>query len=399
LVIGRSGTRRTFVDPLTEFLREEAAGGFALAVATVVALLWANGPADQAYVNFWNHELGIGIGGLDLNEDLRHWVNDGLMVLFFFVVGLEIKRELVTGELREPAAALLPAVAALGGVVLPALIFVAITAGAEGASGWAIPAATDIAFAVGVLALLGDRVSSGVKLLLLTIAIVDDVIAIVLIAVFYSEGISLGWGAAAVVVLIGVVVLRRIGVRRIGAYFLVGCAAWLAMHESGVHPTIAGVALGLLCPARPVAGRDVLGTLEHRLHPLSAFVVVPLFALANAGIDLGGGNLGDALQSRVAWAIAAGLVIGKLVGITGATLLALRRGWGELPGGVERRHVSGVAALGGIGFTVSLFIAQLAYEGTGLENTAKVGILAGSVVSGILGAVLLLRLGGRRADP
>ena len=389
---GRSRTRRTFVDPLTEFLQEEAAGGVALALATVAALLWANGPADQAYLDFWNHELGIQIGGLDLNEDLRHWVNDGLMVVFFFVVGLEIKRELVTGELQRRGAATLPAVAAIGGVVLPALIFVAVTAGAEGASGWAIPAATDIAFAVGVLALLGDRVSSGVKLLLLTIAIVDDVIAIVLIAVFYSEGISSAWLAAAVAVLVGVIVLRRLGVWRIAVYVPVGFAAWVAMHESGVHATIAGVALGLLCPARPVRGREVLVTLEHRLHPVSAFVVVPLFALANAGIDLRGGNLQDALESRVAWAIAAGLVIGKLAGITGATLLTLRRGWGDLPEGAERRHVAGIAALGGIGFTVSLFIAQLAYEGTDLVNTAKVGILAGSLVSGILGAALLLRV-------
>jgi Na+:H+ antiporter, NhaA family len=379
------------VDPLTEFLHEEAAGGVALAVATILALLWANGPADQAYVDFWNHEIGFGVGDLDLNEDLRHWVNDGLMVVFFFVVGLEIKRELVTGELRRPGAASLPAVAAIGGVVLPALIFVAITAGAEGASGWAIPAATDIAFAVGVMALLGDRVSSGVKLLLLTIAIVDDVIAIVLIAIFYSEGISPGWLAAAVAVLLGVVALRRVGVWRIAVYVPVGFAAWLAMHESGVHATIAGVALGLLCPARPVRGREVLATLEHRLHPVSAFVVVPLFALANAGIDLRGGNLQDAVESRVAWAIAAGLVVGKLLGITSATLLALRRGWGDLPEGAEPRHVAGVAALGGIGFTVSLFIAQLAYEGTDLVNTAKVGILAGSLVSGILGAALLLR--------
>ncbi len=382
---------RRLVDPLTEFLREEAAGGVVLAAATVVALLWANLPDDQSYADLWNTELVLGAGSLEIEEDLRHWVNDGLMVLFFFVVGLEIKRELVTGELKERAAAVLPVAAAIAGAALPAAIFVAIMAGAEGSSGWAIPAATDIAFAVGVLALLGDRASPGLKLLLLTIAIVDDVIAIVLIALVYSDGIALGWLAAAAAALVVVVVLRRAGVWRIAVYVPVGLAAWLAMYESGVHPTIAGVALGLLCPARPVAGRDVLRILEHRLHPVSAFVVIPVFALANAGMELGGGRIANALESRLAWAIVIGLVVGKLFGIAAGALLALRRGWGELPGGVEPREVWGVAALGGIGFTVSLFIADLAYEGTGLINTAKIGILGGSVAAGVLGAVLVRR--------
>ena len=382
---------KRFVDPLTDFLHEEAAGGVALAVATVVALVWANSPADQAYADVWDFEIGFEVAGLDLENDLGHWVNDGLMALFFFVVGLEIKRELVVGELRQRSAAVLPVAAALGGVLMPVLIFVAVIAGGGGASGWAIPAATDIAFAIGVIALLGDRIPAGVKLFLLAIAIVDDLIAISLIAVFYSEGISVGWLLAAAAVLGGVVGLRAAGVRSIPVYVAVGIAAWIAMHESGVHATIAGVALGLLCPAHPVDGRDVLTTLEHRLHPVSAFVVVPLFALANAGIDLGAKNLEDALESRLAWAIFLGLVIGKLTGISAATLLALRRGWGSLPEGAERGRVPGVAALGGIGFTVSLFIAELAYGDDELANIAKIGILGASLASGMLGAALLRR--------
>jgi NhaA family Na+:H+ antiporter len=387
---------RQVLDPLAEFLREEAAGGVALVVAAVAALVWANSPAGDGYVSFWGQEATVGIGDAALTADLRHWVNDGLMALFFFVVGLEIKRELVSGELRERRAAALPAIAAVGGVVLPAIVFLAITAGSGEASGWAIPAATDIAFAVGVLALLGDRVSSGVKLFLLTVAIVDDIIAIAIIAVFYSDGLSLPWLAGAVGAFLLVAGLRRAGVTAIVVYAIAGLGAWLAMHESGVHATIAGVTLGLLTPARPVAGRPVLETLEHRLHPVTAFAVVPLFALANAGVDFGGGVLADAATNRLTWAIAAGLLLGKLLGIAGATLLGLRLGLGTLPEAVSRAQVWGIAALGGIGFTVSLFIAQLAYEKPEIVDTAKVGILAGSLASAATGTAILLRAGRQR---
>jgi Na+:H+ antiporter, NhaA family len=388
---GKRTRARQALDPLTEFLHDEAAGGIALLAAAIVAVVWANSPASDAYADLWGHELRLGVPGAAITADLRHWVNDGLMALFFFVVGLEIKRELVVGELRERRAATLPVVAAIGGVALPAVVFLAVTAGHEGASGWAIPAATDIAFAVGILALLGNRVSSGVKLFLLTVAIVDDIIAVAIIAVFYSNAISLIWLGGAAAALLAVVALQRLAVTRIAVYGLVGIVAWVAMHESGLHATIAGVALGLLTPARPVGGRAVLELLEHRLHPLSAFLIVPLFALANAGVDFGGGVLADAASSRVAWAIAAGLVVGKLLGIAGATFLALRLRWGELPEDVGRGQVWGIAALGGIGFTVSLFIAQLAYEAPDVIDTAKVGIFAGSLASGTLGAFLLAR--------
>jgi NhaA family Na+:H+ antiporter len=381
------------VDPLTDFLQDETAGGLLLLVAAVVALAWANSPWSDAYFDLWHTQLSVGVGDAKIDLDLQHWVNDLLMAVFFFVVGLEIKRELVTGELRDRRAAVLPAIAAAGGVALPALIFTLIVAGGEGASGWAIPAATDIAFAVGVLALLGDRVSSGVRLFLLTIAIVDDIIAIALIALFYSESLSFLWIAIAYAGLMGVVLMQRAGVSRALAYVPVAAVIWIAVYESGVHATIAGVALGLLVPARPFRGRDVQTFLEHRFHPLSAYLIVPLFALANAGIDFRGGVLGDALSSDVTWAVAAGLVLGKLIGITGATLGALRLGIGKLPEGMARGQVVGVAALGGIGFTVAIFIAGLAFEDPALTDAAKVGIFAGSLVSGLLGAALLLRKG------
>ena len=382
------------MDPLTEFLHDEAAGGIALLVATAAALTWAN--VDSAhYGSFWHRELTLGVGALAITEDLQHWVNDGLMAVFFFVVGLEIKRELVTGELRDPRAAVLPVFAALGGAVLPAAIFLAMTAGHAGSEGWGIPMATDIAFAIGVLGLLGDRIPPGVKLLLLTIAIVDDVVAISVIAVFYSDDLSLSWLLAALAGLLAVVLLRRAGVTRVLVYVPVAVFVWIATYESGVHATIAGVALGFLTPAKPVNGRRVLEELEHRLHPVSGFAIIPLFALANAGVALNAGTLGDAATSRIAWAIVLGLVVGKLLGIGGAGLLGLRLGLGALPEGVQLRHVWGVAALGGIGFTVSLFITQLAFTDAATIELAKVGIFAGSLVSGLLGAVLLIRATAR----
>ena len=383
------GRVRRALSPLAEFLREEAAGGLVLLGATIVALVWANSPARDAYASLWETDVRIGIGAAAIEEDVRHWVNDGLMALFFFVVGLEIKRELAVGELSEPRAAALPALAALGGAVAPALIFVAIVAGGDGAAGWAIPMATDIAFAVGVLALLGDRVSDGVKLLVLAIAVVDDIVAIAVIAVFYTAEVAAGWAVAAVALLVLAYGMRRAGVARVWAYVPVGVAVWVATLESGIHATIAGVALGLLTPAAPVGGRRVLEELEHRLHPLSAFVAVPLFALANAGVYLGGGKLADAATSRLAWAIAIALVVGKLVGISGTIFAGVRARIGVLPAGVDRRAIWGAAALGGIGFTVSLFIAGLAFEGSALEDEAKVGIFAGSIASGALGAAVL----------
>jgi NhaA family Na+:H+ antiporter len=379
------------LDPLGDFLRAEATGGMVLLAGTVAALIWANA-ATGGYERFWATELKLGFGSFAITEDLQHWINDGLMALFFFVVGLEIKRELVTGELNSRRAAALPVIAAVGGAALPAVIFLLVTAGAEGASGWAVPMATDIAFAVGVLALLGDRVSSGVKLFLLSLAVVDDLIAIAVIAGVYTSGVSLGWLAAAVLGVLTVVGMQRVGVAHPLAYLPIGLAVWVATLESGIHATVAGVALGLLTPARPVAGRAVLDDLEHRLHPVSSFVVIPLFALANAGLVLGAEQLRDAAASRLTWAIVAGLVLGKTLGIGAAAAAALRRGLGELPSGMRSQQIWGVAGLGGIGFTVSLFIAQLAFADPGLQSQAKIGIFTGSIASATLGVATLLAL-------
>ncbi|WP_211588728.1 Na+/H+ antiporter NhaA [Allorhizocola rhizosphaerae] len=385
--------------PLRDFLRAETSGGVVLIAAAVAALVWANSPAADGYVQFWQQKITLGGGSMVVSHDLRHWVNDGLMAVFFFVIGLEIKRELTVGELRDRRAALLPAAAAVGGVVIPALIFVAMVGSGAALRGWGIPMATDIAFAVGILTLLGRHASVGAKLFLLSIAIVDDILAIGVIALFYTSTISLWWLGGAVAGLLAVVVLRRFGVNSPWSYLPVGVMVWFAMLESGVHATLAGVALGLLTPARPVNGRAVLGELEHALHPVSAFLVIPVFALANAGVDLRGGVIGDALRQPLVWAIIAGLVIGKIVGIGAVAHLLRWRRWGTLPADMHPREILGVAALGGIGFTVSLFITDLAYVDPGLTSLAKVAILAASVLAAAIGSVLLLTAPAGTGEP
>jgi Na+:H+ antiporter, NhaA family len=373
--------------PLREFLRTEAAGGVVLLIAAVAAVVWANSPASDSYQALWQTKVAVGWEPVRVEADLRHWVNDALMTLFFFLVGLEIKRELVVGELNRPRAAALPVIAAAGGVALPIVVFTVVVRGAEGGSGWGIPIATDIAFAVGVLALLGRSIPDGVRLFLLSVAIVDDIIAIAVIAIFYSHELKLGWLGIAALGVLAVVAMRALNVRVIWPYLPVGAAVWFATHESGVHATIAGVVLALLCPARPVGGREVLQTLEHRLHPFVAFAIIPLFGLANAGVELREVQLG----SRLTLGVLLGLVVGKTLGVTAATAAATRFGRLELPSGVRMAHVWGLAALAGIGFTVSLFIADLGLDRPDLVNQAKIGILAASVLAGALGAALLLR--------
>lgn len=278
--------------------------------------------------------------------------------------------------------------AALGGVVVPGLLYVLIASG-DAVGGWGIPMATDIAFAVGILALLGKHASAGAKLFLLSVAIVDDILAIMIIAIFYTDQLSMGWLGLAIAGLLVVVAMRRLGVASPWAYVPVGVVVWFATLESGVHATLAGVALGLLTPAGRVGGRQVLDTLEHTLHPVSAFLVVPVFAVANAGVDLGDGALGEAFASPVTWAVVAGLVAGKILGISGAAYLARALRWGTLPPGMHPREAIGVAALGGIGFTVSLFITDLAFADESLVSDAKVGILTASVTAAVIGVVLL----------
>jgi Na+:H+ antiporter, NhaA family len=380
-----------FVTPRgDDFASVEALGGIALLLASLAALVWANSPWSDAYSSLWNRELTIGVGRFAISEGFRGWVTDGLMAVFFFVVGLEIKRELVEGELKDAQRARLPVLAALGGMVAPALIFLAWNLGGPGDKGWGIPMATDLAFALGVLTLLGPRVPPGLKLFLLTLAIVDDIGAIVVIAFFYSEGIEAVWLGGAAASLAVFFLMRAMGARNPLLYVLPALALWVCTFESGVHATIAGVALGLLTPAGSFRDRRVLEQLERRLHLWTSFLVVPVFALANAGVSVGVDALRDAASSHITWGVVSGLVVGKIVGITAATAIGLRLGLGRLPEGMAFRQVVGIAALAGIGFTVSLFVAELAFNGTSLEE-AKLGILGASLTAGLLGSGVLFR--------
>ncbi|MGH9024856.1 MAG: Na+/H+ antiporter NhaA [Acidimicrobiia bacterium] len=385
---------RRVLTPIAEFLRDEAAGGVVLLAAAGSALVWVNVSVDS-YRDVWEQSLRIGIGNFSISEDLRHWVNDGLMAVFFFVVGLEIKRELVRGELNNPKTAGLPVIAAVGGMVVPAAIYLAINAGGAGSDGWGIPMATDIAFAVGILTVLRSRCPVGLKLFLLTLAIVDDIGAILVIAFFYSHGISFAWMAGAVAVVAVVLLMPRLRIDSPLAYVLPALVLWVCVFESGMHATIAGVALGLLTPAGQPGDRPTIEALEHWLHPVSSFAVIPLFALANAGVVISISALGDVFTSRIGLGIILGLVVGKTLGITGASLLALRLKVGRLPAGVHKAQVLGAGALGGIGFTVSIFVADLSFTGARLDE-AKLGILTASVFAACTGALFLVFRGPRR---
>ena len=369
------------------FLAVEAAGGILLVAATVAALAWANSPWQASYLDLWSTEAVVDVGGTGLSLDLRHWVNDGLMALFFLVVGLEIRREATSGELRDRRTVALPVVAALGGMVVPAAVYVAVNAGGPGAAGWGVPMATDIAFALGVVALLGRRVPSSLRLLLLTLAVVDDIGAILVIAVVYTDHLEPAWLLAAAAGVVAMVVLHRLGVRGVPFYVVAGVLVWFATHESGVHATIAGAVLGLVTPARE--GQRV----EEALHPIASYVVVPLFALANAGVVVTADGLADAATSAVTLGVVAGLVLGKLAGVTGGAWLATRLGVATLPDGVRWPQVAGIGAVAGIGFTVSLFVAGLAFDDQALADQAVLGVLAASVVAALVGAAVLAATG------
>jgi len=427
---------RLVARPLREFLATEVAGGVALLVAAAIALVWANSPWSGSYETLLTTEISFNVGSYEIAEDLQHWVNDALMALFFFVVGLEVKRELAHGELSDPKKAAFPSVAALGGMVVPALIYTAFNFGGEGSAGWGIPMATDIAFAVGILALFGNRIHPSLKVFLLSLAVADDIGAIVVIAVFYTSNLNVVALLVAAALLGAVALLRALRVIWMPLYVLVGVGVWLATYESGVHATIAGVALGLMTPVYPsrdpseeVRGsldpdperlddeasqgfapakvrawrirtqeRVALGEyLEHALHPWTSFVIVPIFALVNAGVSLTGDDISNALASPVTLGIVGGLVVGKLAGITLFAYAAQRIGFAEVPAGVPAQHIVAAAAIAGIGFTVSLFITELAFDDAVLIDEAKVGILAASVLAAALGA-LVLRFGGGSSD-
>ena len=381
---------RRLLRPLQQFLETSTASGTLLLIAAVLALAWANSPWGSAYEELWSTPSALRFGDRVIGEDLRHWVNDGLMTLFFLVVGLEIKREFLTGELREWRAAALPVVAAVGGMLVPALIYLALNAGGLGVRGWGIPMATDIAFALGVLLLAARHAPPGLRPFILTLAIVDDIGAILVIALFYSEGIALGSLLIAAAVCVLMRVLWRVGIGSTAVFVGLGVIVWLATYVSGVHPTIAGVVLGLLVPAEdPREPVPPLAGAEQALLPWTSFLIVPLFAFANAGVNLSGDRIADALSSPVTLGVLLGLVIGKVAGISGAAALALWTRFARLPAGVRAPHLAGAAAVAGIGFTVSLLMAELAFDDRALIDEAKVGILAASVVSGALGWVLL----------
>ncbi len=368
---------------VADFLRTESAGGVALVVATVAAIAWAN-IAGESYRDFWSTPLTL--PGPAHALPLDEWVNEGLMAVFFFVVGLEIKREIVDGELRAPRAAVVPVVAALGGMVVPALIYALVNAGTAAGHGWGVPMATDIAFAIGVLALAGPRLPRGIGLTLLTLAIVDDLGAIAVIAIVYSSGISMEWLGVALMGILLAVLLRRVA-EHPAWYAIPAVLIWIAMQRSGIHPTVAGVIVGFLTPLRTRSGHPILSVLEDRLHPWSSFLVVPLFALANAGIVVSADRWQALTSSRLALGVVLGLTVGKVVGIVGGAWVATRLG-AQLPAGVTGRAMVAIGLLGGIGFTVSLFIAGLAFTGADI-GTAKLAILVTSLAMALISTLWL----------
>lgn len=425
---------RLVVRPLQQFFRLEASGGLVLLAATVVALIWAN-VAGASYEDLWTAQVSLTIGDFTVEETVRDLVNDGLMAVFFLVIGLEVKRELAVGELSSLGAALLPVIAAIGGMVVPALIFLAVIGDGEGARGWGIPMATDVAFALGALAALGRRVPAGLVAFLLGVAVIDDIGAILVIAIYYTESLAFAWLAAAVCGLAAIAALQRVGVRHLLPYVVLGFATWFCALESGVHPTIAAVIIGLMTPVRPFQdpaavsaeairiatetadepddpdqdadswrrlawlSREAISPLtrvEHSLHWWSSFAVLPIFALANAGIPLDSASIEAATETRIALAVILGLVIGKIVGLTAGAAIAVRLGLSRLPGGVTWAHMVGVGALAGIGFTVSLFIAGLAYADPSQLDAAKIGVLGGSVVAAAIGIAALVVIARQR---
>jgi NhaA family Na+:H+ antiporter len=415
------------------FVHSEVTGSILLLACTVIALVWANSPWADTYFDLLHTYFGVSWGDASFKLSLHHWINDGLMVVFFFVVGLEIKRELVVGELSSFDKAALPVAAAVGGMAVPALLFAAVNLGGEGVRGWGIPMATDIAFALGVLAMFGTRVPLGLKVFLAALAIADDLGAVAVIAIFYTERIKFAALAIAAVLLVALLIAIRSGVRRRGILYLLIIGVWLAVFSSGVHATVAGILVAMVIPVRPrvdphrfideteqrlerIKGMELsevslLGdreqldivdsihtragealptglVLEHFLHPIQVWLILPLFALANAGVEIGG-DLTAILRSPLALGIVLGLVVGKPLGIFLLSWLAVKSGRGTLPGGVTWGQVFGAGCLAGIGFTMSLFITGLAFHDESLQSAAKVGILVASFVSGVIGYVVL----------
>jgi NhaA family Na+:H+ antiporter len=427
--------------PFQEFVRLESAGGLLLLACTIIALLLANSSLHQYYIDFWQTEISIGVEGALLTKSLLHWVNDGLMCIFFFVVGLEIKRELIIGELASIKRAILPIAAALGGMIIPAIIYYCFTAGTGTEAGWGIPMATDIAFSLGVLTLLGSRVPHQLKVLLTAFAIIDDLGAVLVIAFFYGSQIHWFFLVTAAFVFLTLLFANWGGIRRPIVYLILGTVLWFALLESGIHATIAGVLLAVTIPVRPgIESKDFIerllslldrfktknrtsqhGTLtqeqqaviqtiefscheaetplqrfEHQLHPWVTFAIMPIFALANAGVILDE-NLGSVLTTPLALGILFGLIVGKQAGITLFAWISVKAGLAELPLSVTWKHIYGIGWLGGIGFTMSLFIANLAFSNELFLGISKTAVLMSSFIAGSVGAIFLYFLSKRNA--
>ncbi len=382
--------------PLERFLHVEASSGVVLLLSAALAMIWANSPWAQSYTALWETPLGLQLGPWDFQRSLGWWVNDGLMAIFFFVVGMEIRREIHHGELSEPRRAALPLAAALGGMLAPALIFLALVGSDPAArAGWGVPMATDIAFAVGVLALLGRRVPAALRVLLLALAVIDDLGAILVIALFYSSGLSWAGLGVAALGLGAILALQGFGARSPWSYLPPALLAWAGVYAAGVHPTIAGVIIGLMTPVRAGLGAEpgahgAISPAEHlieRLHPWVAFGIMPLFALANAGVSLQGIAL-DGPTLGLAAAIGLGLLVGKPLGVLVISGLALRLGLARLPEGIGLRELLVLGVVAGIGFTMALFIAGLAFPDPALLDAAKLGVLGASALAGVLGLAL-----------
>lgn len=429
-----TSTADTAPRALTRFVRWESSSAVLLVGAAVAALVWAN--VSDSYADFWNTRASVHAGPLHLDEPLRLWVNDLLMAVFFFVVALEVKREALFGSLRDRRSALVPAAAAFGTMIGAAAVYLAINAAGGDLRGWAIPIATDIAFALGVLGLVGRCAPTGLRAFMLTLAVVDDLATIVVIAVFFTDDLSLGWLGAAAGLLVVVALARRVGVRSVPVYVILAAAVWLAVYESGVHATVAGVVLGFLTPAvaarsrddtattiaddlieirqddREVSdaallhtARDAMGAVsplartEEALHPYSSYLILPLFALANAGVPLSISGIGDALSSQIGLGIFLGLTLGAPAGGMLLAYLSIRPGPGRMPENLDWPAIAGVAPLKGIGFTIAIFITTLAFDDPELENTATLAVLAASLVSALIGVTALLTRHALTARP
>ncbi len=426
----RSYVSRAIILPAQKYIYTESIGGIVLLVATVIALGWANSPWREEYHHILETHLRLDVAIFVIDLSVEEWINDGLMALFFFVIGLEIKREVLYGQLSTLRSAALPAIAALGGMVVPASIYLALNLGDDGMRGWGIPMATDIAFALGVLALLGRRIPMELRVFMLGLAVVDDLGAIAVIAIAYTETIDFGQLGMTAGLIVAMIVANRLGLRQPAVTAALAFLIWVAVLKSGVHATVAGVLIAGLTPARSMVSREefanesealmaeyrtalaagdheradaILGEveeisqsteaplerLERMIHPWSSYVILPLFALANAGIEFSEGTFGEAMSSSVTIGVFAGLVLGKLVGITLFPWVASRLGLVDLPKGITWVHVAGVALVGGIGFTVAIFVTGLAFDDHALVDNAKMGILAASLVAGLLGYCLL----------